>query len=360
MNTIESEIDLEARRILAIAANQPEKLFTGDLWIAKNEFHELSRRWHPDRNKHRTATQVFQRIAELYRAAQELIGANRWRGAGVLELSADENAADNRAGNVVLKRIPYFKIVPFELGEMYVGETAVAFAIERQYSDLFANARRRIMNFRFANAAMRNEIVKSLPATPEYFATGERLIMVLPKAADQILLEDLLEHLGGALDARHVGWIINRLHNLACYFDYAQIVHQDISLRTVFVSPEFHTAAIFGGWWYAAAANEKISALPVRTIEFAPADAIRSKRADERTDLELIRRIGRELVGVKNSQPIKSGENVPAAMRRWLDGATSGRAVTDYELWRNVLQMDFGKPRFCRLDIEPHAVYQTR
>ena len=65
MHTSEREIDLEARRILAIAANQPEKLFTGDLWIAKNEFHELSRRWHPDRNKHRTATQVFQRSAEL-------------------------------------------------------------------------------------------------------------------------------------------------------------------------------------------------------------------------------------------------------------------------------------------------------
>lgn len=360
MNSIENEIDLEARRILAISADQPEKLFTGDLWIAKSEFHELSRRWHPDRNRHLAATTVFQRIAELYRAAQDLIRANRWRGAGVLELAADENAGDESTSNVVLKRIPYFKIVEFELGEMYVGETAVAFAVEQQYADLFLNANRRITSFRFANAPMRSEIAKSLPATPEYFATDERLIIILPKTADQILLQDLLEYLGGAIDARHVAWIINRLQNLACYFDYAGIVHQDISLRTVFVSPEFHTAAIFGGWWYAAAANEKISVLPVRTTEFAPPDAIRRKRADGRTDLELIRQLGRELIGVENGASIKLDKNVPAAMRRWFDGATSGRAVTDYELWRNVLQMDFGKPKFCPLNVEPAAIYEKQ
>ena len=182
--------------------------------------------------------------------------------------------------------------------------------------------------------------------------------MVLPKAADMILLDDLLEHLGGAIDARHVGWIGSSLQNLACYFEYAEIVHQDISPRNVFVSPENHSVVLLGGWWYANRAGGRIFALPNRTINVAPADVLRNKRVDARIDLELIRQTGRELLGENGSAPIKTNEKIPAAMARWFNGATSGSAVADYKLWKNVLEMDFGASRFIRLDVEPSQIYE--
>ncbi len=346
------KLKLTAKQILAISDNAPEKLFSGDLEIAKSEFHAFSRIWHPDHNTEFEATAVFQRVTELYRKAQELIKANRWRGAGVLELSSESGTA-----SFTDRRIPYFKIVDFELGDVYLGETNVVFSVERQYADLFENAKRQIAKFRFANDSMRKEIERSLPRTPEYFATATRLLMILPKTSDQILLEDLIEYLGGAIDAHHVAWIGNRLHNLACYFEYAQIAHQDISPRTIFVSPKFHTGMLLGGWWYARNKGEKINALPNRTIKFAPADVIRNKKADGRVDLELIRQTGREMLGDANGLRLETNAEIPAAMARWFNGATSGSAVTDYELWRNVLEMDFGAPRFVRLDVEPDAVY---
>ena len=354
MKTIEDKINLTAAEILAIPEKSPEKLFSGELEIAKSEYHTLCRRWHPDYNTDANATAIFQHVNNLYRAAQQLIETNCWRGAGVLELPGAGSGAA-----AVSRRIRYFKRADFELGEMYIGETEIAFAVERQYADLFENASRRIASFQFANLSMQKEMHGNLPDNPEYFATAERLILVLPKAPDMILLEDLLEHLGGAVDARHVAWIGSSLQNLACYFDYAGIVHHDISPQTVFVSPKYHSVMLLGGWWYAGFAGGKINALPNRTINVAPADVLRNKRADTRVDLELIRQTGRELLGNGGGAPLKTNEKIPAAMARWFNGATSGSAVADYQLWRNVLEMAFGKPRFCRLDVEPGAIYAT-
>lgn len=352
LKTTTDKINLTYAEILAIPEKSPEKLFSGNLEIAKSEYHTLCRRWHPDYNPDEEATVVFQHVNNLYRTAQRLIETNGWRGAGVLELPVAGSGAAS-----VARRIRYFKRADFELGEMYIGETEIAFAVKGEYADLFENVRRKIASFKFANPAMQKEIHRSLPDNPECFAAAERLMMVLPKAPDAVLLADLLEHLGGAIDARHVAWIGSGLQNLACYFEYAGVVHHDISPQTVFVSPKYHTITLLGGWWYARFAGEKISALPSRTIDVAPADVLRRRRADARVDLELIRQTGRELLGNAGNAPIKRDEKIPAALARWFNGATSGSAVTDYKLWKNVLETAFGKPRFCRLDVEPNTIY---
>ncbi len=353
MKRLSDKINLTAVEILAVSKDAPEKLFSGDLPAAKSEYHELSRRWHPDRNRDLEATAVFQHITELYRQTRELIKSGRWRGAGVLELPVLGSGRAARASH----QLNYLRSVKFELGDLYIAENEAAFSVERQYADLFENARQRVARFRFANALMRREIGRNLPGAPEYYTTAARLIMVVPKTPDMILLEDLREHLGGAIGAQHVGWIINCLYNLACYFNYAGIVHHDISPHTFFVSPEFHSGMLLGGWWYARSAGEKISALPNRTLKTAPHDVIRRKQADNRTDLELIRQTVRELLGADYAINSKTNEEIPSAMRRWIRGATSGSAVTDYELWKIVLEMDFGAPRFVRLDVESGAVY---
>ena len=355
MKTLDDKINLTSAEILSISENAPEKLFSSDLNVARNEYLCLSRRWHPDHNRDWQATAIFQHVTKLYRKTQELIKDGAWRGAGVLELPAAD--VSSRSGSSASRQMKYFKRTKFELGDLYLGETNIAFSVERLYADLFENARRQIANFRFATASMQKEIEPNLPHCAEYFTTRERLIMVLPKLADAVLLEDLLEYLGGAIDARHVAWIGSCLHNLACYFEYSDVVHHDISPRTIFVSPKLHAGMLLGGWWYARPTGEKINALPHRTINVAPGDVIRRKQADGRVDLELIRQTGRELLGDPRGAGLKTNKKIPAAMSRWFNGATSGSAVTDYELWRNVLEMDFGKPPFVGLNIEPAAIY---
>lgn len=347
MTTLDNNVlprNLTAEKILAIAATAPEKLFSGDLALAKSEYHELCRFWHPDRNRTASAARIFQHINLLYDNAVELLRKNMWRGAGFFEITSEKTT----------RRIFYRRNVEFELGEMYVGETEVIFSLKRDFQDLFENARRQIARLPFADARMRAETARYLPHKPEFLATAERLLMLVAKPPDVILLADLLDYCGGALDARHVCWISGGLHNLACYFNYAGIAHQDIGAHSYFVSPRNHYGMLLGGWFYARRTNETLQALPARTIKNAPADVLRNKIAAGRTDLELIRATGRELLGDASGANLPA---IPAALNRWFNGATSGDAVTDYELWKNAVQMSYGKPRFVSWDVDANAVY---
>jgi len=90
-------------------------------------------------------------------------------------------------------------------------------------------------------------------------------VLVVEKAPDQVPLRDLLEHLNGKLSAEHTAWILSSLLNIACYLQYAALTHNAVSPDTFFVSPEAHSGALLGGWWYATAAGARIGALPAST-----------------------------------------------------------------------------------------------
>ena len=227
MKTRSEKISLSGGQILAIKKGAPERLFSGDLEAARMEYYALSRVWHPDRNPNREATAVFQHITELYRTARELIKTNKWNGAGIMELSAAKNG---------VRKFEYLKRRRFELGEIYLSESEVAFALERQFADLFENAGRQIRTFGLPIFDAK-EMARFLPAEPEFFAAPERLIMVCRNRGYGFAGRPA-RFFSAAIDARHVGWIETVVY-LACYFEYAGIVHQDIGPRTVFVSPKF-------------------------------------------------------------------------------------------------------------------------
>lgn len=340
--------------MLRISADAPEKLFSGDLAKAKREFHALSRRWHPDHNSDAAALHVFQHIARLYAQAQERLRNNTWRGAGVLEVTG------KRAGMSYPRQLAYHKVHPFELGEMYVADEFVAFAVRHEYQDLFDNAKRHLAGFRYADATMQSEVGRYLPAVPDYYTTPERLLMVVPKSPELILLADVVEFVGGALTVQQMAWMQSSLHNLACYLNYAGLVHHDIGPQTYFVAPKLHYGQLLGGWWYAQDKDAKLLALPQRTLSNAPADVIRNKRAEARVDLELIRLTGRELLGDASGARLGANPDVPPLIAQWLNGATSGTAVNDYRLWRTVLHEVYGKPRFHKFDLDAATVYGSR
>lgn len=345
---IYSKNDFSAAQILAIPENAPEKLFSGELAKAQAEFHQLGRKWHPDCNFDLSAGVVFQHINQLYKNAREAIKNNDWRGAGELMLIKSGDLA---------RSVSFQKSETFELGEVYIGKTAVVYCIKREFADLFENAKKRIADFRFANPRMKNEVAKYLPAAPKYFSTADFLIMLLPKNEDLVLLEDLRIFCGGKIDAKHAAWIQSSLQNLACYFDYANIVHNDIAPANYFVSPKNHTGCLLGGWWYSQTIGQRLKALPNRTIKLAPPDVMRRKTADSRVDLELVKATGREILGDAEGSRLRRDKNIPAAFANWVNGATSGEAVTDYKLWNYALEMSFGKKRFVEMNVDSAAVY---
>ncbi len=341
--------------VLAIPADKPERLFKCGSDDIKQAYRLLAMQWHPDRNGDPSAPAVFQHIGRLVASAQEKIACGEWQGRG----SARFVAIDGK-----VYEIHYLRRHRFELGTMYVAGTAVAFEVDRAHADLVRNAERSIKDFRYADAGMRTQIGRCLPAFPfsAAFETATAYVIVMRKSSDLLLLRDVLDHVDGRLDARHVAWVISSLLNLCCYFQYAGITHNALSPDTCFISPPEHSVAILGGWWYAAASGERMVAAPASTLAWAPHDLLASKKATIRTDLELVRAIGRELLGdisgVRLGRESAAKQARKQAMSNWLQLPASDNAIEEYRTWRNqVLYDSFGARRFAELPLTESDIY---
>jgi hypothetical protein len=339
---------LTADALLATPLDEPERVFSADAGLARAEYRRLAARWHPDRCGNTGAASVFQHVAALYACARERLRAGTWRRPNVLTLHDRAGAQHDFA---------YRRRHRFELGTIYIARTAVAFVVERAHPDLFDNAWRRIARFPFSGAAMRDEIAPCLPQVEGRYETVDGPCLVLRKAPGLVLLRDLVDHLGGRLEARHAAWVVSSLHNLACYFHLAGITHNAIGLDTYFVDPETHNGALLGGWWYTTPIDARLVAMPARTADLLPARLVVSQRARPRIDLELIRATARELLGDADGIGLERDAAVPIPLVDWLMRPSIGSALASYKLWHEVLEASFGARRFVRLGITAGDIY---
>lgn len=340
--------NLSAASLLAIPEHSPERLFGGGADDIKKAFRLLAMKWHPDRNSEAGAHRVFQHIKCLYEKSEERLEA---RGGGVLQLAAVDGKH---------YEINYLRCHRFELGSMYVAGTVAAFVIDLAHADLVEAAERMIRKLDYADDRMRQQIAPHLPASPfaGAFRTAHAWVIVMRKRPDQLLLRDVLEHLGGRLHPRHVAWVVSSLLNLCCYFQHAGIAHNALSLDTCFLSPPDHSVAVLGGWWYAARLGERMTAAPASTIEWAPHGLLDRKRGDIRTDLELVRAIGRALLGDIGGSRLERDGAAPRAMIDWLRLPASSSPIDEYRTWRTqVLHDSFGARRFAELPLTQSDIY---
>ena len=82
------------------------------------------------------------------------------------------------------------------------------------------------------------------------------------------------------------------------------------------------------------------------------------KRGDRRTDRELIRALGRELLGDVTGVRLARAKAAPAPMLDWLRLPAGDSAIYDYQTWMNqVLKASFGERRFVTLEITTDDLY---
>lgn len=343
---------LGAEAWLAIPVDEPERVFPHDKAEIKASFRQLAAQWHPDKCSDPRASSVFAHISLLREAADKKVTDGTWTKPNTLSLQTTDGKS---------YELRYGVKAPFELGMMYMASTHIAYVVDKQYADLFDNAVRSIGSLRYANDGMKAEMSRFLPTIKARLETPTSLVLVINKAPDYIRLRDVLAHEGGKFDSKHVAWTLSTLYNAACYLRYAGLTHNDFSLDTVFVSPQHHGGAVLGGWWYATPKGRKLAAMPTRSIELAPSDVLRSLQADARVDLELIRAIGRELLGDPLGSSLSWNKEVPKPLAAWLRGPTSGDALKDYKSYKdNVLPGSFGPRRFVKWDIDLSNLYKAR
>lgn len=340
---------MTADEILAIPADQPERLFSGPDKL-KLEYRQLAKAWHPDSNKDPAASDVAARINALFAEAQKKAAIGRWDTPNQMVLK------DAWTGKTF--KIGFRRKIPFELGEMLYGRTKVLFLIRSEFKDLFEAAHATIEDFKFGSDRMRAEMTKYLPVFRNRFETKDGLCAYfMDKTEDVFLLRDVQTHFGGRMDPRHVAWIMSALLNIACYLEYAKITHNGITADTVFISPKYHSALLFGGWWYSTKVGHKIAALPDGTRRLAPPDMLRHKKGDPTLDLVSIRAIGRDLLGDITGMTLLS-TLAPAPMVNFLRSHPSSSARQDYAHWGKVLEASFGPRRFTELVITENDIFK--
>lgn len=121
----------------------------------------------------------------------------------------------------------------------------------------------------------------------------------------------------GNLKPVHVAWIISRMENFCCVFEYSEVIHGGITTNSVFINPKTHEAFLYGGWW-----NTK------------------RKYSSDSTDLKALRIVAKKVTG-------RFIESAPKEYQAFLNGSPSGMdAYDDFGAWDRVIEEGFGGHRF--------------
>lgn len=340
---------LTADDLLAIPLDVPEQLFSAPA-NAKAESRVLFMAWHPDRCAEPRAQEVFQHVKSLFEAAELKIAQGTWETPGVLKLTARDGA---------LFEVTYARKLSVDVGTMYVGRKFVGFDVAQDNLDLLDEAERRVAGLTYANDAMRAEFSRYFPRPARKIATTTGAFWLLEKEPGELLLADVLEHYQGKMPPRHVAWVISRLLNIACYLEVAgKLSHNDIGPDTVFISPAQHTAQLLGGWWFSAPLGTPLRAASQRMVMCAPPDVLQKKVGDSRTDMELIKALGRELLGDSTGVRLANDSAVPPALADWLQLSTHQSAVATYKEWQERVLIDaFGERKFVEMNVSHETLY---
>jgi hypothetical protein len=341
---------ITAAALLAIPVSAPERLFGGDEEADRRLYRALARKLHPD---HGTGNaEVFAHLGALKAARDRQIDGGTWCGAGRRELAL---ASGKRL------TIRYLRRRTFELGTLLIGPRSVTYLVRGEHQGLFEQGVAAIRGLGYANDVMRSEMSRFLPRIELEAETREGPALVVARMPDALRLRDVLDHLGGAMDPRHVTWILSTLHNLGAYLQWAGLTHNAIDLDSCFISPHHHSGFLLGGWWYARPAGEAMSHLPApsagvwRTI--TPPHPAAGRSATPRLDRELIRLVGRTLLGDPGGTRLLRDPRIPPALRSWVTTPGDGDGIQDYANWARAREAAFGPRRFVAMDLTPQAIY---
>jgi hypothetical protein len=328
-------------QILSVPLSRPGQIFPKDLANLRHRFAELVKRWHPDNPE--GSARVLDHLVKLKDEAERRLKAGQ-------SINSDQLLLEASDGRIF--KLRHRREHRFELGTMYVAPSCVTFLTEKQHGQLYLNAIKRVGSFSYPDKDMREQHEKFLPKVRDTFATSTHDVTVIQKTGDAILLRDLISHVGGTLDAKHVCWIVSSLLSMASLFQIMKLAHNALSIDTVFVSPRYHSAIILGGWWYARPFGRELTHLPPSTHAIAPRKLLRDKKATGQLDLESIRAIARTSLGGSAGMA-----SLPKPFQQYLQLPAPASAVEDYMRWEQVRSDSFGPRRFIKLSVEGSDVY---
>jgi hypothetical protein len=333
--------EMSGADILAIPRSRAARLFGDGRDRIGKTFRKLAVLWHPDRNRDPQAAAVFAHLVELRDAALGRSGARPRTSERVFRRADGSSFA--------LRAIRSHRL---DVGEVIVGASSLSWRFDAAASDIAEAEVSRIAGFRFADAAMEREMRRLLPKISRRIDLEDGVLLVQPRRPGDVLLIDLIAAHGGAVPPEHVAWIGSGLFNIACWLDWAGLVHGAIAPETVLIDSATHDVRLVGGFGFAFEEGSRPEALPARSLDLAPRLSLKGQVAERTFDGDLVRLTLREALGhihVTSAPKMK--------MTQALLMPPEARAVDDYRSWHAVLDGIWGKRRFQVMDLDAAAIY---
>lgn len=337
---------LTAEQILATPTLRAADIFSGDLAEIRRRFHDLATVWHPDVCRDPDASAVFSKLVMLRDAAtRESMGS---ASQATYHPAMDFETADGRR-----LRLRPLALRETDFGQMMVAAHGISLILNADMVRCEIDA---INGFRFADSKMRKQMSPYLPSPPKLTVlSSNEGLLTWTRAPEEILLSHLIDHLG-EIPEKHVAWIGSGLLNIACWLQWAGLVHGAIGPDTILINPTTHSVRLFAGWSLATAKNTRPTMISERTLRIVPRLTLSDETVNSLVDAELIRQTLREALGDPSGTKIHRS-TLPTPLRQWITLPAKNNAVDDYKAWQGALERAWGTRRFVVFETTAHEVY---
>lgn len=304
------------------------------------KYKELCKQFHPDACGDPRANDAFARLQVLYKDAADAIAKGTWEGTNYVEIKTV-------AGKTLQIKYQYHSV--FELGECYVCNKNIIYIFDFSKKKYYNNYINQIKKLNFADKEMENMFKPLLPKLVSEHDTATQHIIVLSKTADVFPLRCVLDNFyNGNIPDTHLAWMMSRLMNIACYLKYSNIVSNGICVDNLFVSLQYHTILIPGGWWYTTQAGDKMIGTTAGIYNIMPPKVKADKTSSSITDIESIKAFGRQYLA----------DTAPQAFKDFVNSGSGEDSFIEMEKWDKALIDSFGKRRFIKIDASAKDIYK--
>lgn len=314
-------------------------VFSSDKEVAKKQFRQYCKEYHPDANDSPLAQKVFARITELYQ------GITSGKTSSPESNIIFRNKKTNKG----------FELVnPIAINggtcTIYHTLTKVALIFKKEFKKFYDSYLKNVKNVRYVDDKMEKQFSMLFPKIRTNFEDEEgNFVILLDKTAEVLNLGVIVasyKKQGIPFPERQAAWIMNRLYSMAVYMNHYGKAFNGFSINNLWVSPQYHTVLFFNGWEYVIDLGDKMIGCPKEVYHVLPIKARDTHISCSATDLECIKQIGRELFA----------NNVATNVVKFLeDGSDDITPLEEWELYGKALSSDFGKRKFVVWDNVPYT-----
>lgn len=152
----------------------------------------------------------------------------------------------------------------------------------------------------------------------------------------------------GAMELKHVNWILSRMLEFGSLINGLGYTHAGITPDSIYIDPVTHGIYCIS-FYHMTKLGQKVGTISSRYKGFYPAKLFREKVAIEQIDIDLCKRTAIYLLGDSSGNGSKLRGKIPADLLQYLMKVDT-KSFDSYKEWRAILTKNF-QPQFHILKV---------